>query len=360
MAVTEDKQAQALSVRLWLGCLGTQEILCTYLGIRLGLYDALGDHGPLSAADLAGRADIAPRYAREWLEQQAVTGILRVHDLAPDGGGRRYVLPPGHREVLTASDSPLSRVAGILPVGAVAHALPTLLDAYRTGAGLTDRDYGPDWRSGHGASNRALYVHSFAAWIPSALPAVHARLAAPGARAADVACGAGWAAIALARAYPDLHVDGYEIDPDLIGDAIENANQSGLSGRVQFHVWDCTTPPPASPYDLVTVLDTLHEVPRPVEMLRSCRAMRGDRGCVLLMDARVADQFAAPADEIERFQYTTSVLHCLPVCLCEPGSAGTGTVMRQGAVRRYAHDAGFSSIETLQIDDRFHRFYKLA
>lgn len=40
------------------------------------------------------------RYAREWLEQQAMSGIVYVDDPDASESGRRYRLPPGHDEVL--------------------------------------------------------------------------------------------------------------------------------------------------------------------------------------------------------------------------------------------------------------------
>jgi 2-polyprenyl-3-methyl-5-hydroxy-6-metoxy-1,4-benzoquinol methylase len=355
----ENNLGHALSIRLWLACLATQETLCVYLGIRLGLYEALATGGAANPDELARRAGISPRYAREWLEQQAVAGILRVETPAAGAELRVFSLPEGHREVLCDGDSPLSRVAGILPVGAVAHALPRLLEAYRSGAGLSDRDYGPDWRSGHGAANRSLYAHSLAGWICREMPHVHARLSAGGGRAADIACGGGWAAVSLAQAYPTLGVDGFEIDADLVGDAARNAEQAGVSDRVSFHVHDCSGPGIAPVYDLVCLFDSLHEIPRPVDVLTVCRSACRAGGTVLVMDARVADEFVSPADEIERFQYTTSVLHCLPACLAEQPSAATGTVMRTHVVRRFAREAGFSGVTTLPVDDRFHRLYRL-
>jgi 2-polyprenyl-3-methyl-5-hydroxy-6-metoxy-1,4-benzoquinol methylase len=353
----DSKAAQALSIRLWLACLATQETLCNYLGIRLGLYDALAELGPATPEQLASRAGVAPRYAREWLEQQAVSGILKV--AAAASGERRFFLTDAHRQVLTDSDSPLSRVAGILPVGAVAHALPELLDAYRQGKGLEDAEYGPDWRSGHGSSNRALYIHSLPGWIRAALPDIHARLSRPGAAAADIACGAGWASTALAKAYAGLRVDGMDCDARLIADAGRNAQEAGLGDRVAFHVRDCIEDGIAGSYDLVCLFDTLHEIPRPVELLRNCLGATAEGGCVLLMDAKVADEFIAPANEVERFQYTTSVLHCLPACMARQPSAATGTVMRLSLVRAFAREAGCSRVEVLPIDDRFHRFYRV-
>ena len=73
-------QADALSGRVFESLIGSGELLSIYVGDRLGLYGALAE-GPATAPELAGRAGIAERYAREWLEQQAVAGFLEVDDV---------------------------------------------------------------------------------------------------------------------------------------------------------------------------------------------------------------------------------------------------------------------------------------
>src|SRR4028118_1518823 len=86
--------------------IGAMEVASVYLGDRLGLYRALAEGGPATPAELAERTGTHERYAREWLEQQAVVGILEVEE---DGRGefssRRYALPEGHAEVLLERDS---------------------------------------------------------------------------------------------------------------------------------------------------------------------------------------------------------------------------------------------------------------
>jgi hypothetical protein len=81
---------------------------------------------------------------------------------------------------------------------------------------------------------------------------------------------------------------------------------------------------------------------------------------VLVCDERVADAFQAPADDLERFYYGVSVLHCLPVGMIGEAAAGTGTVMRSDTVRRYAEEAGFSGFEILPVQNDFYRFYRLT
>jgi SAM-dependent methyltransferase len=355
-----DPQARTLAVRMFSSLLATQELLAIYLGVRLGLYDTLAGQGPCTPPQLAARAGIAERYAREWLEQQAVAGLLTVDDATRPADERGYTLPRAHADVLLISDSPLSMSAlAVLPLGGVAAALPALLDAYRTGAGVPDSVFGLDWREGHAGANRALFAHQLGEWIANFLPDVHTVLSGPGRRVADVACGAGWSSIALARAYPGLQVDGLDLDPGAIADARAHAKEAEVSDRVTFEVRDAADPTLAGTYDLVCLFDALHEMSRPVEVLRACRALRAKGGTVLLMDARVAPRFTAPGDEIERFQYGTSVLHCLPACLADAPSAGTGTVMRPDAVRAYATAAGFAAVTVLPVSDRFHRLYRL-
>jgi len=339
--------------------LSTQELMAAYLAVRLGLYEALSSDGPGTVAQIAERTGIAPRYARELLEQQAVAGYIAVDEPAKAAEERIYSLPPGHEEVLTASASPSSMVAlTTLPLGGIARALPSLLAAYRSGSGVCDAEFGEDWRNGHSGANRALFAHLLADWIRVALPHVHARLNAGG-LVADVACGAGFASIALAQAYPKALVHGLDVDAATIDSARRNVLAAGVEERIGFEVCDAADPRLNGTYDLVCLFDALHELARPVEVLRACRKLRSADGDVLVMDAKVAASFRAPADEIERFQYATSVLHCLPACLSERPSAGTGTVMRVSTVRDYARAAGFADMRLLNVEDRFHRLYHL-
>jgi 2-polyprenyl-3-methyl-5-hydroxy-6-metoxy-1,4-benzoquinol methylase len=191
------------------------------------------------------------------------------------------------------------------------------------------------------------------------LPDVHARLQRPGARIADVACGAGWSSVVLARAYPQAEVVGIDADAASIEEARRTVDSCGLGDRVALHVSDVGRGLEGPPCQLVCLFDALHDMSRPVEVLRACRALLAPDGCMLLMEPRVHDSFTAPGDEMERFMYAISVLHCLPVGLADQPSAGTGTVMRIDTVERYARQAGFASLTVLDVEHRFHRLYRL-
>src|SRR6476620_12371450 len=88
-----DERRDALVGRLFEAVLGTMDLLNIYLGDRLGLYRALSEGGPATPPELAARTGTHERYVREWLEQQAVTGLLTVDDPAKDASARTYVLP---------------------------------------------------------------------------------------------------------------------------------------------------------------------------------------------------------------------------------------------------------------------------
>ena len=176
----------ALVERLFQAAIATFDLYGVYLGDRLGLYRALADRGPSTSAELADAAGINERYAREWLEQQAATGILEVEDTDAAPEQRRFVLPPGHDEVLLDETS-LSFAASLAQSAVVYAPADELVDAFRSGEGLTSERFGPDAHLVQARSTRPLFEHLLGGeWLP-AIPDVHDRLAAdPPARVADV------------------------------------------------------------------------------------------------------------------------------------------------------------------------------
>lgn len=354
----EPGSAAALFQRLFQASLACAELMTSYLGLRLGLYDALATAGPATPEQLADRAGIAARYAREWLEQQAAAGIVEVADPTSAPDARLYRLPAGHAEALTRSDSPLSIAPlALLPIGGIAHILPRLLEVFRTGEGIDYQEYGPQLRGGQAGLNQPVFLHALPGWIRTSLPVLHRRLHARGGRVADVGCGAGWSSIALAREYPQVRVDGFDLDPGAVADARANATAAGVADRVDIQLRNAADPALSGSYDLVCIFDSLHDMPRPVEVLRSCRRLRADGGSVLLLEPKAAHAYLAPADEVERFLYAVSVLHCLPVGMSQQPSVSTGTLLRPETLRGYARAAGFADVEILPVQHRFHRLY---
>ncbi len=359
---TVEAERDAFVERILQAVSGTFDIFAIYIGHQLGLYRALAEDkgGWLTSSELAAHTGTHERYVREWIEQQTVTGVLEVEDESVGAVERRFRLRAGHVEVLTEADS-LNYLAPLvqLLVG-VAHPVSSVLDAFRTGGGVPLSEYGIDFLEGQGAVNRASYLFQLGSeWLP-AMPDVHTRLQAdPPARVADIGSGAGWSSIGIAKTYPKVQVDGYDLDEPSVEVAKVNAAEMGLADRVSFHVKDAGDVRLGEAYDLVTALECIHDMADPVSALRTMRRLAGDTGAVLVVDERVGDYFTAKGNDVERMMYGWSILHCLPVGMADQPSVGTGTVMRADTLRQYAREAGFKEVEVLPIENYFFRFYRL-
>ena len=334
---------------------GALELFHVYAGYRLGLYTQVADHGPLTGTELAQRAGISERYSREWLEQQAVAGVLTVDE------AHRFRLPAGHAEVLTDPESlsflaPLS--TGVVSIGAV---MPQVLEAFRSGGGVPYEAYGEDMRSSIAELNRPGFLKLLGTqWFP-AIPELDARLRAdPPALVADVGCGTGWSSIGIAKAYPKVTVHGFDLDAASINEARRNAGKSGVADRVKFAIRDAADPGLAAKFDVVTAFETIHDMSHPVGALQAMRGLVREGGFVVIADEKVAEEFMAPGDDLERLMYGWSALHCLAVGMVEADSAGTGTVMRPSRLREYARAAGFADVEVLPVEADLWRFYRLV
>ncbi len=346
-----------LDERLAEATVGALELFGVYLGTRLDLYRVLHESGPLRADELATAAQIHPRYAQEWLEQQAVAGLIEVDDPARPADERRYQLPAAHVGTLldeqdTAHLAPFAEM-----VVSVAQTLDDVAAAYRDGTGVPYDRYGASLRQGQGAINRPAFSSDLTgSWLP-AIPDLHAALSAPEATIADLGCGVGWSTIALARAYRQAHVIGVDNDAASVREAIEHADDAGVS--VQFVESDAAHLPRLGRFDAILLLECLHDMARPGETLAACRAALNDGGSVIVVDENVAAEFTAPGDLLERMMYGWSIGHCLPASMAEQPSAALGTALRPGVVAELAHSAGFAGSEIIDVDAGFFRVYRL-
>jgi hypothetical protein len=318
---------EALTARLFRDMAGALELLTVYLGERLGLYRALQAGGPATPAELAARTGTVERYVREWLEHHAVSGLLEVDDPAAGPLERRYSLPAGYAPVLADPDDVRYLGFNGIEIVRAARWLPEVTAAMRHGGGPPPLPWAPEGRP---EFNRAVFLNLLAKqWLP-AIADVDLRLRSePPARVADLACGTGWSSIAMAQGHPLTTAD---------------ASGPGVSGQ----------------YDLVTILEALHDMSRPVDALRVARGMLKDTGCVIVADEAVEDEFTAPASPEEQYHYSWSVVACLPAVMGDQETAATGAVMRPATLRQYALEAGFRDLEVLPVKAEMLRFYRLT
>ena len=148
--------------------------------------------------------------------------------------------------------------------------------------------------------------------------------------------------MAVAQAFPEADVLGVDADVASIEDARKLAAERGIGAR--FEAADASELAGHGPFDGVLILEALHDMANPVEVLAAARAALAEGGSVVVADEAVADSFVAPGDDIERMMYGWSIIHCLPASMVEQPSAAIGTAIRADTVRELAADAGFADL----------------
>src|ERR687893_46204 len=149
------------------------------LGDELGLYRAMADGQPVSAAEVAARTGTQERYVREWLNTQAASGFVDY-----DAEAAAFVLPPEHALVLADETSPFSMTGTFQ------------------------------------SANAAV--------------AVRERIAGRFVDGDDVGCGHGASTILMADAYPASRFVGVDYHAESIETARRRAAEAGVADRVTF------------------------------------------------------------------------------------------------------------------------------
>lgn len=322
------------------------------LGSRLQLFEAMAGAGPLQPEALAQRAQIAPRYAEEWLAVMAGAGYL---DYDPATGA--FELPDEHAQFLAdrTSEYWLAGLFGGLP--SMAGAIAQLEPAFRSGAGVGFAEYGTDLPEALAAMNRAVYNNRLVrSWLPS-VPGVVERLMAGG-RAIDIGCGVGVVPIALAQAFPGATVAGLE--PDLKSMALARAAAQAAAVDVQWHEAGVEALPTDPGWDFISTFDVVHDLPDPAGALASIRAALAPHGTYLMVEPKVSEALQENfGNPFARMLYGISCLHCVPQSLAM-GGPGLGACWGERRARALAEQAGFGRFERLDIRSPAMAFYALG
>lgn len=240
----------------------------------------------------------------------------------------------------------------------IAGVLDHVTEAYRTGGGVPYHLYGADFRHGQGGVNRPAFTSDLVkVWLP-AVEGVTEHLAGGG-RVLDIGAGHGWSTIAMKAAWPAATVIGLDTDRASVDDARRHAEAAGVDARFET-IGGEDELARFGPVEVVTIMEALHDMSRPVEVLAAARGALVPGGVVVVADEAVAETFAAPGDDLERMMYGWSVTHCLPAAMAEQPSAALGTVLRPGTVAEVAAAAGFASCEIVDVDAGFFRIYRLT
>ena len=325
-----------------------------YLGDRMGLYQALNGAGAVTSADLAGKTGLNERWVREWLYQQASSGLIDYR------GGGQFALSPETALVLADERSPFFLAGGFCAIPEQMGLLNLLPDAFKTGKGLSYDQMGPEVNRG---VERLLAPWFRTLLVPSALPkldGVVAKLQA-GAKVADIGCGSGVALIEMAKAYPRSQFHGYDIAQIPLARAAGYVKEEGLKNII---LHDASVDPLAADAscDFITTFDCLHDMTRPdLVMLAIRKAIKPD-GTWLIADVHGQPTFEGNLKDnpLAPVMYGFSVICCMSSALSTPDGLGLGTLgFPEPVARKMTAEAGFTRFTTKDFENPINAYYEV-
>ncbi|MGH8994599.1 MAG: class I SAM-dependent methyltransferase [Acidimicrobiales bacterium] len=349
-----DDDIRRFAFKVWSYKQGELVSLMMHLGDRLGLYKAMAGAGPLRADQLAARTSLNERWLLEWLRAQAAGGLVDSAD------GESFVLPAEAVPVLADEQGSLWFAAGAFCGGVTTpEVVDRLAEAFSTGVGLSYDDLGP---SAAHRVERMLGPWSRLALVGTILPALEGvkECLEEGGRVADVGCGAGVAALAIAEAFPKSSVEGFDPSRHAISRARQNLAESGLD-NAHFHLAEAADLPETATYDLVLTLDCIHDMPRPAEAIVAIRRAITDVGTWLIKDIRSSSRWEENlGNPMLALMYSTSVTTCMSSALSEPGGAGLGTLgFNRELAETMCREAGFGRFRLHDFDDPANLYYEV-
>jgi SAM-dependent methyltransferase len=323
----------------------------SYIGDRADLFKAMAAAGPVTIDELAGRTRLNARYLREWLN-----AMVAARYVAYDPATARYALPAEHAAVLAEETSPFFLGGFFEMIVPAILQTPKLLKAFRNGKGVPQEAYGPELFEAIERSSAPWYRHKLAQhWIPL-MPDVEAKLDAGGS-ALDVGCGSGRAVIAIAKAFPNARVFGYDNHPGSVDRARANAKAEGVARKVVFKAFDAKRMR-GRKFDFISTFDVVHDSADPMALLKAIRRSLADDGTYLMLEMNCSTEVNENIHPIGKLMYAVSTLYCMTQSLAQNG-AGIGAAMGEPKARELAEAAGFTSFRRLPLEDPFVALYEI-
>jgi 2-polyprenyl-3-methyl-5-hydroxy-6-metoxy-1,4-benzoquinol methylase len=305
------------------------------LGGQLGLWKAMAEAGPLTAAEIAERSGIKERYVREWASAQAASGYVDY-----DSNAETFELSPEQAMAFANEDSPVYLLGGYNVISSTYKDREKIAERFRAGEGFGWHEHDPELFVGTEQFFRPGYrAHLVAEWIPT-LEDAEDKLR-QGAKVADIGCGHGISTVLMAKAYPDSTIHGFDYHDASIERAKTIAEAEGVSRNTEFSVASAKDFPGAG-YDLVCFFDCLHDMGDPVGALRHVRDVVADDGTVMLVEPFANDSLAENLNPVGRIYYAASTLVCTPSSLDQEVGLGLGAQAGERRLGQVAAQAGFT------------------
>ncbi len=338
MATLDENRLNALVGKMLGDLGGAYSVPTVRIGLRLGLFTALHEHGPVTAAGLASVAGaLSERYVREWALAQAANGYVEF-----DSASQEFSLTPEQAMVFVLKDSPVYLEGAFDLVAAMIEGEPRVEHSFRTGTGVRWGDSAGCLFCAIGAFFRPGYANNIVQnWLP-ALAGVEDKLRR-GAKVADVGCGVGFSTLLMAKAYPKSHFVGYDFHEPSVREARGHAKTDGLDDRVTFIATSAKTIEETD-FDLVTSFDCLHDMGDPRGCAGHMRRILKSDGTWMIVEPIAGDRPEENMNPIGRLYYNASTMICVPTSLDQEVAEGLGAQAGEAKLTDVIRSGGFTNI----------------
>jgi 2-polyprenyl-3-methyl-5-hydroxy-6-metoxy-1,4-benzoquinol methylase len=327
---------------------GTLSLMIS-IGHRTGLFDCMKDMKPAGFEAIAAKANLHPRYVKEWLGAMVTGGIVEYDEFSDN-----YHLPAEHAASLTRS-------AGADNIGVFSQYISVLgsveddiIKCFYKGGGVPYEKY----HRFHDvmAEDSALSVlSSIFDYILPLIPGISKKLE-QGISVLDIGCGSGRAVNMLAEAFPKSNFLGLDLCEEPILKARKESDEKENT-NTWFEVMDLTAYKSETKYDLITAFDVIHDQARPDKVLKMVYETLKDDGVFLMQDIDGSSNVSENKNHpLGSMLYSISTMHCMTVSLAQ-GGMGLGTMWGVDTAEKMLREAGFTKIEVYRLEHDIQNAY---
>jgi 2-polyprenyl-3-methyl-5-hydroxy-6-metoxy-1,4-benzoquinol methylase len=323
------------------------------LGDQLGIYRALRDAGPVTAAEAAALSGLNERWVREWLHGQAGAGLVSYH---PNG---RFELTDAQAAVLSEEAGPDFLTGGFALLFSLFQGWDRLHDSFRTGRGTAYNTLGVEHAVNESRFSVPWMKANLVDVVLPQLDGVADKLAA-GAKVVEIGCGSGKALVEMARAFPRSEFHGFDSAAVALELAKEHVASSGVTNVELHHAAGETLRADAS-FDFVLTWDCLHDMTDPAATMRAIRGAIRPEGTWLIVDINGGPTPESNYDHpLAGLLYGFSVLDCLGCSTSTQDGLALGTLgFPEPVARRMTAEAGFERFEVRDFGNPLNAFYEV-
>jgi 2-polyprenyl-3-methyl-5-hydroxy-6-metoxy-1,4-benzoquinol methylase len=316
---------------------GAFSVPLVQIGEKLGLYEALHEHGPCTVQELAAATGVAERYMREWLCAQAASKYVTY-----DGESDKFSMSPEQAFILADRSSPFYLAPAFASASVFQQNESQVAEAFKTGEGVAWGDQSECLSCAVAKFFRPGYEnHLVQAWLP-ALSGVMEKLE-QGARVVDIGCGHGLTTTIMAKAFPKSEFFGLDFHEPSIEAARIHAKEQNVS-NVQFDAKNAKDV--SGNFDLATIFDCLHDMGDPVGAMKQVRESLNDGGTCMIVEPMAGDSLTDNLNPVSRLFYNASTMVCVPTSLAQEEGVALGAQAGEARLKQVVVDgAGFSALE---------------